>query len=136
MRISNKLRAELGGASHKVKKPWTRKKYNSQRRKWEPYDPDLATDDALEKLALFWTWVRGNFPGWHHWKKAAQLAPPTLCQVHAMLAEKYSDDHILANKKAPVALLTNDPENAAAKKLAESEALPNKGERPDDRDPQ
>jgi hypothetical protein len=53
-----------------------------------------------------------------------------------MLAEKYSDDHILANKKAPVALLTNDPENAAAKKLAESEALPNKGERPDDRDPQ
>ncbi|KIZ01165.1 hypothetical protein MNEG_6795 [Monoraphidium neglectum] len=44
-----------------------------------------------------------------------------------MLTEKYRDDHILANRKAGY---------AAAKKLAKSEALPDKGKRPDDRDPQ
>jgi hypothetical protein len=47
--ISNKLRAELGGASHKVKKPWTRKKYNSQRRKWEVgVRVDMAASSAAD----------------------------------------------------------------------------------------
>ncbi|KIZ04548.1 hypothetical protein MNEG_3410 [Monoraphidium neglectum] len=49
-------------------------------------------------------------------------------QVDAMLTQKYRGDHILAKETAPVALLTNDHDHAAPKKLAESEALPNNGE--------
>jgi hypothetical protein len=59
----------------------------------------------------------------------------TCKQIHAMLQEKYVNDHICANKKPPVPKLKDDHEYAAAKKLAEREALPDKGERPD-RDPQ
>ncbi|KIY91350.1 hypothetical protein MNEG_16614 [Monoraphidium neglectum] len=57
-------------------------------------------------------------------------------EAHATLSEDFRHDHIAPNKEVPVALLANDPEYAAAKKLAESEAQPDKGERPDDLDRQ
>lgn len=30
----------------------------------EPYDPDMASDDILDKLVLFWDWVTRGTPGW------------------------------------------------------------------------
>jgi hypothetical protein len=46
---------------------WCRQGYDGELRA-QPYEPDLSKGNALETLALFWTWVKGNFPGWHHWK--------------------------------------------------------------------
>jgi hypothetical protein len=45
-----------------------------------------------------------------------------------MRTEECRDDHVRANKKAPIALLTNDHDHAAAKKLVESEAPSENGE--------
>jgi hypothetical protein len=55
--------------------------------------------------------------------------------MHAALQGEFEADHIKAGKKPPVADLNQHPEYKAARKLAEHEALPDKGERPD-RDPQ
>lgn len=56
-------------------------------------------------------------------------------QLHSALLVEYRDAHIRANKTPPVPKLEDNPEYAAAYKLATHEALPDKGERPD-RDPQ
>jgi hypothetical protein len=34
-----------------------------------PLDPNLATDDCIDKLVNFLSWVADNCPGWTHWKK-------------------------------------------------------------------
>jgi hypothetical protein len=48
--VTSKLRAELGGASHKVKKPWTRNTYTSQRQKWEVgARVDVAASSAADQ---------------------------------------------------------------------------------------